>query len=577
MATQEAKWTKLADLSEVPMGEAKAVRIGEGRSIALFNVDGKLYATDNQCPHMGYPLTRGRIRHGILTCDWHERSFDLEGGGCFNVECDDLQTFPTEVRDNEIWVQLGDLTYRRKAEHLSLLWEGLLSGDRWTMSKAIALLLKGGVPEVEIVELILRHLGRHIASSHGSEAGWDVARLMNGLSVGRRYKDADRLIAMTTAACAASGGAAERLEVVPLPEPVAWENIDPWIRSFSRDGRSGRIERCLFTAYTLGDADKVLPLLFECTVEPHFLGFPDNLISLGYLSEAVEEFGWEKAFELVFNLGAQLVGRGRGEPQRFRRDAIGIMREKLRELDGSDNTSTDYDEDAFVSALTSVDIQKSFDAVAAALQGGVPIDRLISTLVILAADRMARTPVNVDAGWECLTTELNLAVSLRTVQRIAGDTAAAKGIFHAAWLIFDDRWLNIPLRTLTPPPVESTLNVSNEGEGIQQITNAIETLNVQSVGGQVLAYLNAGYSGDTLLRALGKAILWNDTATEILPTLRTVFDEWNSCAGHPARNQLLVALARYATDIRANKDSGSATTTAMRFAEGRTTVEVFED
>ena len=577
MATQEAKWTKLADLSEVPMGEAKAVRIGEGRSIALFNVDGKLYATDNQCPHMGYPLTRGRIRHGILTCDWHERSFDLEGGGCFNVECDDLQTFPAEVRDNEIWVQLGDLTYRRKAEHLSLLWEGLLSGDRWTMSKAIALLLKGGVPEVEIVELILRHLGRHIASSHGSEAGWDIARLMNGLSVGRRYKDADRLIAMTTAACAASGGAAERLEVVPLPEPVAWENIDPWIRSFSRDGRSERIERCLFTAYTLGDADKVLPLLFECTVEPHFLGFPDNLISLGYLSEAADEFGWEKAFELVFNLGAQLVGRGRGEPQRFRRDAIGIMREKLRELDGSDNTATDYDEDAFVSALTSVDIQKSFDAVAAALQGGVPIDQLISTLVILAADRMARTPVNVDAGWECLTTELNLAASLRTVQRIAGDTAAAKGIFHAAWLIFDDRWLNIPLRTLTPPPVESTLNVSNEEEGIQQITNAIETLNVQSVGGQVLAYLNAGYSGDTLLSALGKAILWNDTATEILPTLRTIFDEWNSCAGHPARNQLLVALARYATDIRTNKDSGSATTTAMRFAEGRTTVEVFED
>ena len=577
MATQEAQWTKLADLSEVPVGEAKAVRIGEGRSIALFNVDDKIYATDNQCPHMGYPLTRGRIRHGILTCDWHERSFDLEGGGCFNVECDDLQTFPAEVRDGEIWIQLGDLTYRRKAEHLNLLWEGLLSGDRWTMSKAIALLLKGGVPEGEIVELILRHLGRHIASSHDSEAGWDVARLMNGLSVGRRYKDADRLIAMTTAACAASGGAAECLEVVPLPEPVAWENIEPWIRSFSRDGRSGRIERCLFTAYTLGDADKILSLLLECTVEPHFLGFPDNLISLGYLSEAVDEFGWEKAFELVFNLSAKLVGRRRGEPQRFRRDAIGIMREKLRELEAGDNTTTDYDEDAFVSALTSVDIQKSFDAVAAVLKDGVPIDQLISTLVILAADRMARTPVNVDASWECLTTELNLAASLRNVQRIAGDTAAVKGIFHAAWLIFDDRWLNIPSRALTSPPVKDGFNASNEEEGIQQIINTIETLNVQSVGGQVLAYLNAGYSGDTLLHGLGKAILWNDTATEILPTLRTAFDEWNNCAGHPARSQLLVALARYATDIRTNKDSESATTTAMRFAEGRTTVDVFED
>ena len=362
-----------------------------------------------------------------------------------------------------------------------------------------------------------------------------------------------------------------------LPEPVAWENIEPWIRSFSRDGRSDRIERCLFTAYTLGDADKILSLLLECTVEPHFLGFPDNLISLGYLSEAVDEFGWEKAFELVFNLGAKLVGRRRGEPQRFRRDAIGIMREKLRELEAGDNTTTDYDEDAFVSALTSVDIQKSFDAVAAVLKGGVPIDQLISTLVILAADRMARTPVNVDAGWECLTTELNLAASLRNVQRIAGDAAAVKGIFHAAWLIFDDRWLNIPSRALTSPLVEDGFNASNEEEGIQQIINTIETLNVQSVGGQVLAYLNAGYSGDTLLHALGKAILWNDTATEILPTLRTVFDEWNNCAGHPARSQLLVALARYATDIRTNKDSESATTTAMRFAEGRTTVEVFED
>ena len=55
--------------------------------------------------------------------------------------------------------------YKRRDEHLRLLWEGLLSEDRWTISKAIALLLKGSVPEEEIVEMVLRHLGRHIASS----------------------------------------------------------------------------------------------------------------------------------------------------------------------------------------------------------------------------------------------------------------------------------------------------------------------------------------------------------------------------------------------------------------------------
>lgn len=581
----------MAKLSEIPKGEAKAVRLGEGRNIALFNVDGKIYATDNQCPHMGYPLTRGRIRHGILTCDWHGRSFDLEGGGCFNFQCDNLQTFPVENRDGEIWIKIEDAEYNRKRAHLRLLWEGLLSQDRWTMSKAIALLLKGGVPEEDIVELILHHLGRHIASSHEAEGGDDVSRLLNGLKVGRRYKDADRLMAITTATCAAAGGAAERQEVVPLPQPVDWDKIDRWVRAFSHDSQSGRIERCLFTAHHLGAEDKILPLLFECAVEPHFLGFADNLISLGYLSEVIETFGWDKASELVFNLGAQLVGRGRGEPERFRRDAIGIMRSMLPLIDeaisniSKENQTVDYDEDTFVNALVSVDIKRSFEAVGSVLKAGVKVDRLITTLVLLAADRMARTPVKVDAGWGELTTELNLAASLRTAQQQGGDEVAAKGIFHAAWKLFANRWLNIPARPLTEPLGGEKLAVPDEEAGIKLIIDSIKTLNVQDVGRQVLEYLNAGYSGYRLLEEMGRVILWNDTGSQIMPTLRIVFEEWENCnssdpalgAGHSARYQLLVALARYATDIRTNKNSQSATITAMRFAEGKTTVEVFEN
>ena len=347
---------------------------------------------------------------------------------------------------------------------------------------------------------------------------------------------------------------------------------------FSHDGQSGRIERCLFTAHHLGATEKILPLLFDCAVEPHFLGFPDNLISLGYLSEVIDVFGWEKGGELVFNLGAKLVGRGRGEPQRFRRDAVRLMEKMISSIDETtSDANAGYDEDAFVNALTSVDIQRSFDAVDSVLKTDVDIDQLITTLVLLAADRMARTPVNVDASWHCLTTELNLAASLRTAQRVGGDKVAAKGIFHAAWLTFDNRWLNIPPRSLEEPLEGDNLDAPSEDEGVQLIINSIESLDVQGIGGQALAYLNAGYPGARLLREMGRAILWNDTASEILPTLRTVFEEWERCAGHPARNQLLVALARYATDIRTNKDSESATITAMRFAEGKTTVEVFED
>jgi hypothetical protein len=84
---------------------------------------------------------------------------------------------------------------------------------------------------------------------------------------------------------------------------------------------------------------------------------------------------------------------------------------------------------------------------------------------------------------------------------------------------------------------------------------------------------------------MGRVMLWDDTNTEVLPTLRTVFDEWERSSGsdpafgvgHPCRYQLLVGLARYATDIRTNKESGSATNTALRFAEGKTTVDVFQE
>ncbi len=577
MKKSTSGWVMVAELSEVPEGQPKTIKMGEGRSIALFNVEGKIYATDNQCPHMGYPLTRGTIRNGILTCDWHRRSFDLEGGGCFHVECDDLKVFPVDICGDEIWIEPGDLTYRRAAEHKKLLREGLLSEDRWTMSKAIALLLKGGVPEEEVMGSILEHVARHIPSAHGSEGGADVSKLINGLRVGSRYEGEDRLIAVTTAACSAAGEARERLEVVPLPEPVSWEKIERWVRIFSYEGQAGRIERCLFTAYEKGDEDRLRPLLFECAVEPKFIDEPQIPLYVSYLSEVVDEFGWDRTKDLFFYLGADLVGHHPEDPERYRRDAINILRDMKSTIESAALERTHkLDEDAFVEALTSVDLQRSFEEVTAVIVDGVRLDKVITTLVLLAADRMANTPVNVDAGWWNLTMELNLASSLRSAKQVGGERVAAKGLFHVAWQIFADRWINIPARLLSEPLSDEKLAVANEEAGIDLVINTIESLNVQDVGPQVLGYLNAGYSAENLLMAIGHSVLWDDTGSEVLPTLRTVFDEWKHAEGHPAQPQLLVGLARYVTDIRSNTDNKSAATTAMNFAEGRTTIEVFE-
>ena len=282
----------------------------------------------------------------------------------------------------------------------------------------------------------------------------------------------------------------------------------------------------------------------------------------------MDAFGWEQAAELVFNLGAKLVGRGRGVPERFRRDAVELMGE-LR--DSPSAHGREYDEDAFTAALTSGSVERSFRAVSDALGSDAPLERVITTLVMLAADRMARTPVNVEAGWHELTTELNLAASLRAVARVAGDEVAALGVYHVAWELFAHRWVNIPDRPLSEPVPSDAAEASAE-----QVVRSISTLDVHGVGDEALAHLSAGNSGEALAHEVGRAILWDNTGSRIVPTLRTVIEEWPHATDHPAQAQLLVGLVRYATDVRTNSDSGSSATTAMRFAEGRTTVEVFD-
>ena len=77
---------------------------GGGHAIAVFFHDGQVHAVDNRCPHMGFPLERGSVRDGILTCHWHHARFELSSGGTFNPFADDVRTFPVKVADGKVWI-----------------------------------------------------------------------------------------------------------------------------------------------------------------------------------------------------------------------------------------------------------------------------------------------------------------------------------------------------------------------------------------------------------------------------------------------------------------------------------------
>src|SRR6201989_695105 len=79
---------------------------GQHRPILLVLADGHVFALDDRCPHMGFPLDRGSIEDGILTCHWHHARFAVASGCTFDLWADDVPTCPVEIRaGDEIWVK----------------------------------------------------------------------------------------------------------------------------------------------------------------------------------------------------------------------------------------------------------------------------------------------------------------------------------------------------------------------------------------------------------------------------------------------------------------------------------------
>jgi nitrite reductase (NADH) small subunit len=96
---------KLADIKDIIPGKGMVVSLSDGREIALFNVEGKIYALDNACPHMGGPLGEGEIEGSIVTCPWHGWQFEIESGACVNVPGDDATSLPLEICDGIVYLK----------------------------------------------------------------------------------------------------------------------------------------------------------------------------------------------------------------------------------------------------------------------------------------------------------------------------------------------------------------------------------------------------------------------------------------------------------------------------------------
>ena len=101
-----AELTKVCAASDVAEGSVKSFEVGDN-VIAVYNVGGSFYATDNECTHGAASLAEGILEDDIIECTLHFGAFNVKTGEAVQAPCfTALRTYKVVVRDGDIRVDL---------------------------------------------------------------------------------------------------------------------------------------------------------------------------------------------------------------------------------------------------------------------------------------------------------------------------------------------------------------------------------------------------------------------------------------------------------------------------------------
>jgi nitrite reductase/ring-hydroxylating ferredoxin subunit len=89
---------------DVAPGTARRVEAGDS-ILAVFNVDGAFYVTDDGCTHGPGSLSSGFIDGDVVECDFHGGCFHIPTGKPVKPPCTEpVRTYAVTVRDGKLWI-----------------------------------------------------------------------------------------------------------------------------------------------------------------------------------------------------------------------------------------------------------------------------------------------------------------------------------------------------------------------------------------------------------------------------------------------------------------------------------------
>jgi nitrite reductase/ring-hydroxylating ferredoxin subunit len=498
---ETAQRVRAASLEEIREA-GKLVTALNGHTVCLLAEGDEVYAVDNRCPHMGFPLHRGTVSDGILTCHWHHARFDLCTGGTFDQFADELRRFPVEIEGDDVYV---DLTPQRDpVEHQrQRLQVGLERNISLVVAKAAIVLVEADPTGVDAfrsgIDFGVRRRG----------GGWfrgltTLSCLMNLVPRLPAEERAAALYHGLTDVALDSAGEEPRFPLEPLPGEADPERLARWFRSFIEVRDAEGAERALVSAVRAGATPQQLAdMLFTAATDHRYLDGGHTLDFTNKALEALDTAGWERAEAVLASLPAQLAFAERMEESNAWRhpvDLVALLEDAFERLPYPGPGSWDARAELVETILTA-EAAEILAALLEALRNGASAVQLASAVTYAAAMRIARFPTTNEFGdWDTALHTFTFANALEQGLRRSPSRELLRGVLDAAMSVHLDRFLNVPATRLPQP---------EDGHGVlSELPHLLDQQQQVDEAGKLVA----SYRGDPdeLIATLGACLLRED-------------------------------------------------------------------
>jgi nitrite reductase/ring-hydroxylating ferredoxin subunit len=528
---------------------------GRERRVAVFADGDAVYAVENNCPHMGFPLDKGTVRDGMLTCHWHQARFDLRSGCTFDLWADDVPRYDAWIDDGSVFVRSEPSTPFDVAHHRGRLQRGIEQNVGLVQAKSILALLGDGESVPSIVRAAVVFASANLTGfSEGLTRLACIARLHPFLSTETTYQGLYYAIRKIADEASTSPPRRARDPLMEsghdLPTLKRW--LRQWVQTRHRDGA----ERTALTSLRL------LPL--RATAELIFTGATERFYADG--GHLLEECN--KAFELVELLGEDIaplmvpllmpdMTQSRGEEESTNWHHPIPLVEPLRALERRLATVLDRPDDpawrptdTLVRTLVGDDPLAILDALETALRTGAPAPLVARQVAYAAAMRLARFATsNEVTDW--FNPQHTFIFTNGVYQAVCRAPVAdvVRGIFHGAMSVYMDRYLNVPPARL-PTERRTAADLPDTGDAWRRglLATLDQRASVEPAADLVSHFVGLELPFPELVDALAFATVREDLDFHCLQVLEAAVNQyraWETHSGHGAERQhILVGVAR---------------------------------